>query len=63
MDANYRLSAMYVKAIIAVDQGNQEEAEKAYEKLVTFDPEITDKDQAEEETQILVEELNKFRAS
>lgn len=62
-DANHRLSAMYVKAIIAADMGDENEANKAYEKLVTFDPEVTDKEQAAEETNYLVEELNKMRMS
>lgn len=62
-DANHRLSAMYVKAIIAADSGDENEATKAYEKLVTFDPEIADANQAAEETKYLVEELNKMRIS
>ena len=62
-DANFRLSAMYVKAIIAVDMNNQEEADKAYEKLVIFDPEVENVEQAKEETKILVEELNNLRDS
>jgi len=62
-DANYRLSAMYVQAIIAADMNNLEEANKAYEKLVTFDPEVADVEQAKEETKILVEELNNLRNS
>ncbi len=62
-DANFRLSAMYVKAIIAVDMDNQEEADQAYEKLVIFDPEVADVKQAKEETKILVEELNNLRDS
>ena len=62
-DANHRLSAMYVKAIIATDMGDENEAEKAYEKLVTFDPEIADVNQAKEETSYLVEELDNLRNS
>ncbi len=62
-DANYRLSAMYVKAIIAVDMNNEEEAKKAYEKVVTFDPEVENVKEAKKEVKILVEELNNLRSS
>lgn len=62
-DANYRLSAMYVKAMIAVDMEDEAAAEKAYEKLVTFDPEIADVEQAKAETEYLVNELNNLRKS
>lgn len=62
-NANHRLSAMYIKAMIAVDRNDHSEAEKAYDKLITFDPGIADKGQAAEETKLLVEELNNLRNS
>ena len=62
-DANHRLSAMYVKALIAADMGDNEDATKSYDKMVTFDPEINDIGQAKEEITVLLEELNKMRNS
>ena len=60
-DANYRLSAMWLKAIIAADQDNETDAQKAYERLVTFDPEISDTKEAKNEIVILLEELEEIR--
>ena len=48
-DANHRLSAIYVKALIAVEWAQKEEDEKEYERIVLFDPEIkTEKDAKKE---------------
>lgn len=62
-DANYRLAAMWLKAMIAADQENETDAQKAYERLVTFDPEIPDVTEAKKETTLLLEELNEIRES
>jgi len=61
-DANYRLSAIWLKAMIAADQGNDTEAQKEYERLVTFDPEIPDTMEAKKEVILLVEELEEIRS-
>ena len=53
-------NAVY-KAIIAADQDNETDAQKAYERLVTFDPEISDTKEAKNEIVILLEELEEIR--
>jgi len=60
-DANYRLAAMWLKAMIAADQDHEEEAQNAYERLVTFDPEISNAKEAKNEIGILLEELEDIR--
>ena len=62
-DANYRLSAIWLKAIIAADKGNDEDAQKEYERLVTFDPEIPNTKEAKKETALLLEELIEIRTA
>lgn len=60
-DANYRLSAIWLKAMIAADQDHDSDAEKEYERLVTFDPEIPDTKVAKKEVKLLLEELEEIR--
>ncbi len=59
-DANYRLSAIWLKAMIAADQDL--DSEKEYARLVTFDPEIKDAKQAKKEVELLLEELESLRS-
>lgn len=61
-DANYRLSAIWLKAMIAADQDFELDAEKEYERLVTFDPEIPDTKEAKKEVHLLLEEIEEIRA-
>jgi len=61
-DANYRLSAIWLKAMIAADQENDLDAEKEYTRLVTFDPEIKDAKEAKKEVKLLLEELQALRS-
>jgi hypothetical protein len=58
-DANYRLSAIWLKAMITVDQDL--DSEKEYARLVTFDPEIKDAKQAKKEIKLLLLELEEIR--
>lgn len=60
-DANYRLSAIWLKALIAADQNNDQEAKKEYERLVTFDPEIKNIEEAQKETEYLLSEVDYYR--
>ncbi len=62
-DANYRLSAIWLKALIAADQDNELNADKEYARLVTFDPEIKDTTEAKKEIKILLEELEEIRTA
>ena len=58
-DANYRLSAIWLKAMITADQDL--DAEKEYGRLITFDPEIKDAKEAKKEVELLLEELEELR--
>ncbi len=60
-DANYRLSAMWLKAMIEEDRGMKDEAKAQFERLVTFDPEIKDVNEAEKEVKMLLEEVEYLR--
>ena len=60
-DANYRLCAIWLKAMIAADQENNEDIEKEFARLVTFDPEIKDAKEAKKEVEILLEEVEALR--
>ncbi len=62
-DANYRLSAIWLKAMVVADQQDELNAEKEYERLVTFDPEIKDASEAKKETKLLLEELEEIRVT
>lgn len=58
-DANHRLVAMWLKALIVADQ--DKDAEEVYKKLVTFDPEIADINEAKKEINLLLEEVEELR--
>lgn len=60
-DANYRLSAIWLKAMIAADQDQEDAATEQYQRLITFDPEIKDTAMAEKEVQLLLDELETLR--
>lgn len=60
-DANHRLSAMWLKAMIAADQNLEVEVNKEYSKIVTFDPEIKNVKEAQKETEYLLSELGELR--
>ena len=60
-DANHRLSAMYIQALIAVDMNDEVSAKNAFEKLVDSDPEIDDQEMAAVEIEALSEKLNGYR--
>ncbi|GGZ71871.1 hypothetical protein [Algibacter mikhailovii] len=60
-DANHRLAAMWLKAMIATDQNLEVAANKEYSKIVTFDPEIKDIKDAQKETTHLLNELETLR--
>ena len=62
-DANHRLTAIWVKATIATEQQNMEVAEKEYERLVIFDPEINSIEEVGETMEIIIEEVEKMRES
>jgi len=59
-DANYRLSAIWLKAMITADQDL--DSEKEYARLVTFDPEIKDANQAKKEVKLVLDELEALRS-
>ncbi|WP_298536668.1 hypothetical protein [uncultured Algibacter sp.] len=60
-NSDYQLTAVWLKAMIAKDQNSKEEESKIYQRLVDKDPEIKNTNEAEKETNILVEELSKWR--
>jgi len=60
-DANYRWSAVWLKAIIYADQGNREALEKEYERLIVLDPEISDREEADRWTKLLLDDLEELR--
>lgn len=62
-DANYRLAAIWVKATIAAEQEQDDIAEQEYERLVTFDPEINNTEEAKESVEMILEGIEEMRAS
>ena len=62
-DANHRLAAVWIKAMIAVDQQDQETANEIFDQLIILDPIIDTTDQARIETDKLVLEMRKERYS
>ncbi len=60
-DANYRWSAVWLKAIIYADQGNRAALEKEYERLIVLDPEISDREDADRWTKLLLDDLEELR--
>lgn len=61
-DANHRVAAVWLTAIIAADQGDTEAAEKEYERLVILDPELGSVEQGRELMKRLLADLSALRA-
>ena len=60
-DANHRVSASWVKAIIYADSGQQELLQKEYEKLVILDSEVSSVENAEKWMVIFLLDLEDLR--
>ena len=60
-DANHRVAASWLKAIIYADSGQEEELQKEYEKLVILDSEIDSVDSASKWMVILLGDLKNLR--
>lgn len=60
-DANYRFSAVWLKAVIYADQGDREALEKEYDRLIVLDPEVSNREDAERWTRRLLEDLEELR--
>ena len=60
-DANHRVAAVWIKAMIAIDQQDKTAADKEFERLIVLDPIIDTRDQAKIETDKLVLEMRKER--
>ena len=60
-DANYRLTAVWMQAMIAVDNRDSGRAETEFERLVVMDPDIDTQQQASLETDKLVLEMRNER--
>ena len=60
-DANYRLAAVWLKAMIAVDKKDNPGAEKAFDRLITLDPDIDTRQQASVETDKVVLDMRNER--
>ena len=58
---NHKLAAVWIKAMIAVDKQNNEEANKEFDRLISIDPIIDTREQAKIETDKLVLEMRKER--
>lgn len=60
-DANHRAVAIWIKAMVAVDQRDGESANKEFDRLIVLDPIIDTRDQASIEVDKLVLEMRKER--
>ncbi len=60
-DANHRLTAIWLKAIIASEGSDAKAIEKEYERLVTFDPEVNNQEDAKKEVTIIMDEIKQLR--
>lgn len=60
-DANHRVAASWVKAIIYADSGQKEQLQKEYEKLVILDSEISSVENAEKWMVIFSQDLGELR--
>ncbi len=60
-DANYRLSAVWLKTIIYADQGDREAVEKEYDRLIVLDPEVSSVEDADRWMELLLEDLEEMR--
>ena len=56
-----RISATYIKALVAADMNDAELLEQAKEEMVEITPELTDTAQAQEEVDLMIEQLNNLR--
>lgn len=61
-DANHRVAAAWLKAIIAADRGDEVAAEAEYERLVVLDPELGSVNEGHEWMKLLLDDLNELRA-
>jgi len=62
-DANHRVAAVWLKAIIYADQGNEKALEKEYDRLVILDPEVESIENARNWMEVLIKDLNELRNS
>ena len=60
-DANYRWSAVWLKAIIYADQGHRDALEKEYDRLIVLDPEISSYEDADHWIELLLKDLEEMR--
>ncbi len=60
-DANHRWAAVWLKAVIYADQGDEEAANKEYERLVVLDPEIESVEDAAKWMDLLLMDLSDLR--
>ena len=60
-DANHRAVAIWIKAMVAVDQRDGESANKEFDRLIVLDPIVDTRDQASIEVDKLVLEMRKER--
>ena len=62
-DANHRVVAVWIKAMIAVDQQDRAIADKEFDRIIALDSIIDTRDQASIEVDKLVLEMRKERLS
>lgn len=60
-DANHRVTAVWIKAMVAVDQQDGASANQEFDRLIVLDPIVDTRDQARMETDRLVVEMRKER--
>ena len=60
-DANYRWSAVWLKALIFADQDDRQAVETEYDRLVVLDPEVSDYEDADHWTDLLLKDLEEMR--
>lgn len=60
-DANYRLSAVWLKAVIYADQGDREAVEKEYARLIVLDPEVSSVEDGDRWMEPLLKDLAEMR--
>lgn len=62
-DANYRLAAVWLQAIIHADQGDEEATVREYERLIVLDPEVGSVEDAGKWMELLMMDLSDLRQS
>ena len=60
-DANYRWSAVWLKAIIYADLDDRATLEKEYDRLIVIDPEISNYEDADDWIEFLLNDLQELR--